>query len=102
MISPTCSLPLTTSALIAIDSIRKLVPKKLFDELAKAEKADSGDKPKGRFAKKPKGVDGYGGRAAQLKAALNAAWMDELVPLPAVWAASSAAVPVRATAGVPL
>ena len=75
-------IPETTSAIIAIDSIRKLVPKKLFDELAKAEKADGEEKKaKGRFAKKPKGVDGYGGRAAQLKAALNAAWMDELVPL---------------------
>jgi len=55
------------SALIVIDSIRKLVPQNLMKKLLEgAEKH---------------GVDGYGGRAAQIRAAMNAAWMDELVPL---------------------
>lgn len=56
-----------TSALIVVDSIRKLVPQNLMKKLVEgAEKH---------------GVDGYGGRAAQIRAAMNAAWMDELVPL---------------------
>lgn len=77
-------LPEDTTALVLVDSIRKLVPAKLWEELSKAQAADAADKPKkkGRFGKKgDKGIDGYGGRAAQLKAALNAAWVDELVPL---------------------
>ena len=61
-------LPDTTSGIICIDSIRKLVPKNLMKELM----------TKGT---KEKGVDGFGGRAGQIKAALNAAWCDELVPL---------------------
>lgn len=56
-----------TSALIIVDSLRKLVPQNLLKKLTEgAEKH---------------GVDGYGGRAAQIRAAMNAAWMDELVPL---------------------
>ncbi len=73
-----------TSGLVVVDSIRKLSPKKLLDELMKAQKADADDtKRKGRWAKKSKGIDGAGGRAAQIKAALNAQWLDELVPLTA-------------------
>lgn len=59
-----------TGCLFVIDSIRKLVPKNI---LAKIQKFGS-DEEKGS-------VDGYGGRAAQYRAALNAAWCDELVPL---------------------
>lgn len=59
--------PEDTSALILVDSIRKLVPKGIFDKITGEAKA--------------KGIDGVGGRAAQLKAAMNAAWMDELVPM---------------------
>jgi RecA/RadA recombinase len=72
-----------TSGIIVVDSIRKLVPKKLWDELAKAKVADEDDaKPsRGKRKKAPTGVDGIGGRAGQIKAALNAAWVDELVPL---------------------
>lgn len=54
----------SVSCLIVVDSLRKLIPEKIF------EKVSSG---KG-------GVDGMGGRSAQVKAALNAAWLDELVP----------------------
>lgn len=78
-------LPPNAPACIVIDSIRKLNPKKLLDELLKAKSADEEEaqKKRGRFGKAPKGVDGAGGRAAQMKAALNAQWMDELVPLAA-------------------
>lgn len=69
--------------LVVIDSIRKLVPKKLMDELLKMNPADEEKQKRGRFGKAPKGVDGAGGRAAQIKAALNAAWLDELIPLAA-------------------
>lgn len=72
-------IPEETSGLIVIDSIRKLVPKNLLKELSKgvgeAKKGPGGRKGKER------GVDGMGGRAGQIKAALNAAWCDELVPL---------------------
>lgn len=56
------NLPDDTTALIVVDSIRKLVPKSL---LAKLEKD---------------GADGLGGRAQQLKAAMNQAWLDDLTP----------------------
>ncbi len=71
-----------TTGIVVVDSIRKLVPKKLFDELLKAQTADDEEtKGKGRFGKKPKGIDGAGGRAGQIKAMINAAWLDELVPM---------------------
>lgn len=71
-----------TSGLVVIDSLRKLVPKKLLETLMKqgAEEHATEDGKKPRRGG-PKGVDGYGGRAAQMKAALNAAWLDELVVL---------------------
>lgn len=58
-------IPKTTSTLIGVDSIRKLVPEKILEQI-EAEKG---------------GVDGRGGTTAMFKAALNAAWLDELVPL---------------------
>jgi len=58
-----------TSALLVVDSIRKLVPEDQFKRIIKAAK-QAGDK-------KEKVRD----RSAQIKAAMNAAWMDELVPL---------------------
>jgi len=58
-------LPEDTSALVVVDSLRKLVPEGILKKISK----DDG------------GVDGMGGRAAQIKAAMNAAWLDELVPL---------------------
>jgi len=61
-----------TPVIIVIDSLRKLVPKNIFDKITKESK---NAKDKGS------GVDGVGGRAGQIKAAMNAAWMDELVPL---------------------
>jgi recombination protein RecA len=61
------NLPPETSAIVVIDSIRKLVPANILAKLMK--EADGA------------GVDGMGGRAAQIKAAMNAAWMDECTPL---------------------
>ena len=58
-------LPPDVACFIVVDSIRKLVPEKLMKALEK----DEG------------GIDGMSGRAAMMKAALNAQWLDELVPL---------------------
>lgn len=56
-----------SSAIVVVDSFRKLVPAGILDKIMKdAEK---------------NGIDGMGGRAAQIKAAMNAQWMDELIPL---------------------
>lgn len=63
-------IPEAASAIQIVDSLRKLVPE---DILAKIKKEGAGG-AKGS-------VDGMGGRAAQIRAALNAAWLDELVPL---------------------
>lgn len=59
-----------TTALVVVDSIRKLTPEDLVAKISKL--GASGDKGS---------IDGMGGRAAQMRAALNSAWMDELVPL---------------------
>ena len=71
-------LPDDCTGLVVVDSIRKLVPADIMKRIL-ADGIEGGGK-KGRRGK-PAGVDGMGGRAAQIKAALNAAWMDELVPL---------------------
>jgi len=72
-------IPEETPAFYLLDSVRKLVPEKIWEELTK-EAQGKPSRGRGGQAKK-RGVDGYGGRAAQLKAALNAAWLDELIPL---------------------
>lgn len=56
-----------TTAILGVDSIRKLVPKNLLAKILQG--ADK------------HGLDGVGGRGAQIKAAMNAAWLDELTPL---------------------
>lgn len=60
-------LPSDTSALIVVDSIRKLLPQNLGKKL----------KAKGATVE---GVDGMRGRAGQIRAKMNAEWLDELVP----------------------
>ena len=70
-------LPPNTSMLFVVDSLRKLTPKNLLAKIMK-EAADAEPTDK---RKKPRGIDGAGGRAAQIKAAINSQWMDELVPL---------------------
>lgn len=62
-------LPEDVTSLIVVDSIRKLVPQRLLKEIDKHDAASA----KGS-------VDGMAGRAAMYKAALNSAWMDQLVP----------------------
>lgn len=77
-------LPPDTRAITLVDSIKKLIPKKLWDELDKAIAADTKATkvlPGGRKQKPKGGVDGAGGRAGQIKAAYLSAWFDELVPL---------------------
>lgn len=59
-----------TSALIVIDSIRKLIPERLLAKIL----AEGAEGKKGS-------VDGMSGRGAMYKAALQSQWMDELVPL---------------------
>ncbi len=73
-----------TRAMVLIDSMTKLVPEKLWEELKKAEKADAGDgvtKRKAGRGKPKGGVDGASGRAGQLKAGYISAFMDEMVPV---------------------
>lgn len=71
-----------TTGILVLDSIRKLVPARLLEKLLK--EGSEGDPEatdwRGR-KKKGAGVDGMSGRANQYKAALNAAWMDELTVL---------------------
>lgn len=74
------------TGIVIIDSLRKLVPKGLMDLIMKEVKVETAPAIRKKVAgprdeKKLKGVDGMGGRAGQIRAALNAAWMDELVPL---------------------
>ncbi len=80
-------IPPDTRALCLVDSLKKLVPAKVWEMLQKAMKADLDDeapKKKARFGGKGKssgGVDAMGGRLGQIKAQYNSAWMDELTPL---------------------
>ena len=64
------TLPEDTSGLVVVDSIRKLIPKNLMDDVLKVAK-ESGKS----------GVEMLTGRAGQIKAQMNQAWLDELVPL---------------------
>lgn len=59
-----------TTGVVVVDSMTKLTPSRL---LAAIEKEGA--------AGKKGSVDGAGGRAAQYKAALTKAWLDELTPL---------------------
>ncbi len=77
-------IPEDTTGIVVVDSINKLVPKSLWDELSKnlaPSDSDSGDKKSWRKGKAKPGIDGMGGRAGQIMAAFNAAWMNEIVPL---------------------
>lgn len=60
--------PQDTSALVVVDSLRKLTPKNMMAKLLKQGASKVG-------------MDGMGGRGAQMRAALNSQWLDELVPL---------------------
>jgi RecA/RadA recombinase len=59
----------STSGLVVVDSMRKLVPEDILSKIKKH----------GATGKRGS-IDGMGGRAAQIKAAMNASWLDELTP----------------------
>lgn len=65
-----------TTGIVIVDSLRKLVPQKMLDQMMK-EFSDSATP--GRNDRK--GIDGANGMAARIKAALNAQWADELTAL---------------------
>ncbi len=72
-----------TTGICIVDSIRKLTPKKLLERLLK-ESADGGsaDEDGGGGRKRgARGIDGAGGRGNQIKAQINAQWVDELTVL---------------------
>jgi RecA/RadA recombinase len=74
-------LPDDCTGLAVVDSVRKLVPKAFYDKIVKAQ-ADADGKQKGtRSNTKTTGVDGVGGRSAQMKAHYHALWLDELTAL---------------------
>lgn len=65
-----------TTGLVILDSLRKAVPKRLLDQLMR--EFSEGTTP-GKNDRN--GIDGANGRAAMIKAALNAQWADELTML---------------------
>lgn len=73
----------STSGLVVVDSLRKLVPKDLLKKIAKGAEQDDAEVAgrRGRKQQTKRGVDGAGGRAAMIKAAMNAAWFDEVIPM---------------------
>ena len=75
-------IPRETPGLIVVDSMRKLVPKDLLAQILKELKelkADAEETSKG--GKKDKGITAGKDRRAQIQAKMNAAWMDEVIPL---------------------
>jgi recombination protein RecA len=74
-------IPPETTGFALVDSIGKLAPKDLLKKIQAGADADDAPKRGGKSNKPKRGIDGMGGRAAQYKAALNSAWMNELVPL---------------------
>jgi hypothetical protein len=67
------------TALYVLDSFKKLTPEGFFDKITKA--ADGKAQKDRRGKEKKIGFDGASGRAGQLKALYNAAWLDELTAL---------------------
>lgn len=74
------NVPPNTSAIVITDSIRKLVPEGLLKKLF-GEVYEGANSRRRKQLERGKGIDGVGGRAAQIKAAMNAQWLDELTPL---------------------
>jgi recombination protein RecA len=64
------SLPSDTSALVVVDSMKKLIPQDIWKRIVQ----NDADTAKGS-------VDGMGGRMAQIQAAMNTAWLNRLTPL---------------------
>lgn len=79
-------LPNDTSMLIVVDSIRKLVPEDIFKRImagAKAAEESLGGKSgSGQGTNRNKKPERVGrDRGSMIKAQMNSAWMDELIPL---------------------
>lgn len=65
-----------TTGIVIVDSLRKLVPEKMLEQMMR-EFSDTSTQGKNDR----KGIDGANGMAARIKAALNAQWADELTAL---------------------
>jgi hypothetical protein len=78
-------LPDDTSALIVVDSIRKLVPEDIFKRIMTAtkaaEEAAGGKSGTGQGTNRGKPERVGRDRGSMIKAQMNSAWMDELIPL---------------------
>ncbi len=79
-------LPNDTSMLIVVDSIRKLVPEDIFKRIMAgaraAEEALGGKSGSGQGTNRNKKPERVGrDRGSMIKAQMNSAWMDELIPL---------------------
>lgn len=79
-------IPNDTSMLIVVDSIRKLVPEDLFKRImaagAAANEAMGGKSGSGKGTNRNKKPERVGrDRGSMIKAQMNSAWMDELIPL---------------------
>ena len=75
-------IPEDTTGICVVDSIGKLRPKRLLKAIMADGADDAEEHSKDRRRRKPPGgIDGMAGRAGQYKASLNAAWLDDLVPL---------------------
>lgn len=79
-------LPNDTSMIIAVDSIRKLVPEDIFKRImaagAAADAAMGGKSGSGKGTNRNKKPERVGrDRGSMIKAQMNSAWMDELIPL---------------------
>lgn len=79
-------IPNDSSMLIVVDSIRKLVPEDLFKRImaagAAANEAMGGKSGTGKGTNKNKKPERVGrDRGSMIKAQMNSAWMDELIPL---------------------
>lgn len=73
------------SAIVVVDSMRKLVPKDKMAEILKEVRLDPTNSSTPEYssasARKKAEITHGRDRSAQLQAKINAAWMDELVPL---------------------
>ena len=70
-----------TSGIIVVDSMRKLVPKDMLQEILRAAKEEAEEAESARRSGKKGGITAGKDRRAQVQAKMNAAWMDEVIPL---------------------
>jgi recombination protein RecA len=77
----TGKVPPETSALVIVDSLRKLVPADMMKEILAYAKEEKKDRGKPGSKKREVAITAGRDRSGQIKAKMNAAWMDEVVPL---------------------